>query len=270
MPIVPINASTNARYKGGNVLVLWATAMLKKYESGTWATFRQWKELGAMVRKGEKATHCVKWHEVRDKKRVDSEGKPLKVLIPLGFAVFNSEQVDGWTPPEPYKGDATPIEHADAFFNRVGARVTLGSNRAYYSPGSDGIWVPALQQYDDPADYYSILAHEHVHWTGHRSRNAREGITEFDGFGSEKYAKEELIAELGAAFLCAYLGISNQPREDHAQYLASWLKVLKTDAKALFTAASGAQKGVDYMIALGDPPDVEEEQTEMDAELVGV
>lgn len=234
----PVNASTGIGYRGGNHLVLGLTAAANGW-SGHWATYKQWQSLGAQVRRGEKSTHGVKWSTVEDKVTGDRK------LVPFTFSVFSAEQVDNWTAPERAALD-TPerIDEAEGFFARLGADVRHGGNRAAYSPVGDFIVLPELAQFDDAPAYYSTRAHESAHWTGHGSRLGREMSTKF---GSDAYAMEELVAELSAAFTCARLGLSMAPRPDHAAYLASWLKVLRADVSALFTAASKAQAASDWL-----------------------
>ena len=138
------------------------------------------------------------------------------------------------------------IEKADAFFQAINASVRHGGNRAYYAPDSDHIQMPPFQAFREGIAYYSTLAHEHTHWTAPTARCDRQLGKRF---GDNAYAAEELIAELGAAFTCAHLGLSTEPREDHAQYIQSWLKVLKAGTRAIFTAASKAQHATDWLIA---------------------
>jgi antirestriction protein ArdC len=161
--------------------------------------------------------------------------------------VFNAAQVDGYTP----KVDADiPCPNASRTlrrsFRRSGADLRHGGNQAFYAPATDHIQMPPFGAFAENVSYYSTLAHEHTHWTAPAARCDRQLGKRF---GDNAYAAEELIAELGAAFTCAHLGLSTEPREDHAQYLASWLKVLKADSKAIFTAASKAQHATDWMIA---------------------
>jgi len=137
------------------------------------------------------------------------------------------------------------IERADAFFQAIGANVRHGGNRAFYAPDSDHIQMPPFAAFGENVAYYSTLAHEHTHWTAKADRSDRQLGKRF---GDHAYSAEELIAELGAAFTCAHLGLSTEPREDHAQYINSWLKVLKADSRAIFTAASKAQHATDWMI----------------------
>jgi len=234
----PVNALTGKAYRGGNHLVFGMVAVARGW-SGHWATYKQWRELGGQVRRGEKATHGVKWSPIEDK----VTGEPR--MVPFCFSVFSAKQVDGWEAPAPVVRD-TPerIAGADAFFASIGADVRHGGNRAAYVPAGDYITLPDLAQFEQASAYYSTSAHEHAHWSGRGSRLARD----LSGrFGSDAYAAEELIAELSAAFTCARLGISATPRPDHAAYLASWLRVLRADSSALFHAASKAQAASDYL-----------------------
>jgi antirestriction protein ArdC len=137
------------------------------------------------------------------------------------------------------------IARADVFFTAIGATVRHGGNQAFYAPATDHIQMPPFAAFIDNVAYYSTLAHEHTHWTAHVARCDRQLGKRF---GDNQYAAEELIGELGAAFTCAHLGLSTEPREDHSQYIACWLKVLKADKRAIFTAASKAQQAADFMI----------------------
>jgi antirestriction protein ArdC len=169
-----------------------------------------------------------------------------RLLFTRGYSVFNAAQVDGYTP----KQDADVpmperIAHAEAFFQAIGADLRHGGNQAFYAPASDHIQMPPFAAFTENVSYYSTLAHEHTHWTAPAARCDRQLGKRF---GDNAYAAEELIAELGAAFTCAHLGLSTEPREDHAQYINSWLRVLKADSKAIFTAASKAQQACDWLI----------------------
>jgi antirestriction protein ArdC len=238
-----VNASTGAAYKGGNHLWFSMVADVNGWSS-TWATYKQWQAMGAQVRKGEKGTPGVKWSPVEDRRTGDTR------LVPFAFTVFNADQVDGFEAPAPAPLD-TPerIEAAEAFFAAVGADVHYGGARAYYAPVQDFIMLPALAQFTEAAAFYATSAHEHAHWTGHESRLNRDLASRF---GDERYAMEELVAELSAAFTCAHLGISQVLRPDHAAYIASWLKVFKSDPAAIFTAASKAQAATDHLVAAAE------------------
>jgi antirestriction protein ArdC len=169
-----------------------------------------------------------------------------RLLFTRGYSVFNAAQVDGYAP----KADAGAsmlerIEHAEAFFAGIGAHVRHGGNQAYYAPASDHIQMPPFQAFKEAVGYYSTLAHEHTHWTASAGRCGRQLGKRF---GDSAYAAEELIAELGAAFTCAHLGLSTEPRPDHAAYIDSWLRVLRADKRAIFTAASKAQQACDWLV----------------------
>ena len=246
----PINVTSRKFYRGINTLCLWAAAESKGYESGEWGTYKQWQERGGQVRKGEKSTTVVFWKFANDSTESQDDGEhsasSSRLLFTKGYAVFNSAQVDGYTPKtEPSMPMPERIERAETFFQSIGATVRHGGNRAYYAPDSDHIQMPPFQAFRESIGYYSTLAHEHTHWTATAARCDRQLGKRF---GDNAYAAEELIAELGAAFTCAHLGLSTEPREDHAQYLASWLKVLKADKRAIFTAASKAQQACDWLV----------------------
>ena len=245
--VMPINAVSKRAYRGINVIMLWACGQAAGYPAGIWATYKQWGELGAQVRKGEKAAPVVFWKMLDDDEADDQDEGDSKNarFVARAFHVFNAAQVDGFEAPAlPQLPEPERVDHAEAFFAAIGADIREGGNRAFYSPGSDYIQMPPFSAFRDPVAYYSTLAHEATHLTGHASRCARD----LKGrFGSEAGAAEELIAELGAAFLCADLALASEPRPDHAAYVSSWLKVLKNDKRAIFTAAAQAQKAADWM-----------------------
>jgi antirestriction protein ArdC len=247
----PINVTSKKPYRGINTVCLWAAAQAKGYERGEWATYQQWQERKAQVRKGEKATLVVFWKFAHDSAETDSgddsaSANSSRLLFTRGYSVFNAAQVDGYTPKGDPETDAPArIAHADEFFHAIGAEVRHGGNQAFYAPVSDHVQMPPYAAFRDAVSYYSTLAHEHTHWTASASRCDRQLGKRF---GDNAYAAEELIAELGAAFTCADLGLSTEPREDHAQYIQSWLRVLKADSKAIFTAASKAQQACDWLI----------------------
>jgi antirestriction protein ArdC len=245
----PINVTSHKPYRGINTVCLWAASESKGYESGEWATYQQWQQRGAQVRRGEKSTTIVFWKFSNGETQDEGEATTAsssRLLFTRGYSVFNAAQVDNYTPkvntdiPMPER-----IEHAEAFFSSVGALVRHGGNQAFYAPVSDHIQMPPFQAFRDSVSYYSTLAHEHTHWTATASRCDRQPGKRF---GDSAYATEELIAELGAAFACAHLGLSTEPRDDHAQYIQSWLRVLKADKRAIFTAASKAQQACDWLV----------------------
>ena len=247
----PINVASKKPYRGINTVCLWAAAQAKGYGRGEWATYQQWQDAGAQVRKGERAATVVFWKFAHEAAETQDDGAEApaersKLLFMRGYSVFNAAQVDSYTP----KVDADMpvlerIVHAEAFFHAIGADVRNGGNHAYYAPHSDHIQMPPFEAFDEKVAYFSTLAHEHTHWTAKAERCDRQLGKRF---GDNVYAAEELIAELGAAFACAHLRLSTEPRADHAQYINSWLQVLKADRRAIFTAASKAQQAADFMI----------------------
>ena len=247
-PVLPINAASGKPYRGVNTVVLWATAQAEAYPSAVWATYRQWTELGAQVRKGEKSSPVVFWkisdREQQEEAEDQEDGRRSRVFA-RGYSVFNAAQVDGYQAPAlPVLPEIERVAHAEAFFAATGLDIRHGGNRAFYRPAEDHIQMPPFEVFREAVAYYATLAHEATHATGHASRCARD----LKGrFGDEAYAAEELIAELGAAFLCADLALAPEPRPDHAAYVASWLKVLRGDKRAIFTAAANAQRAADWL-----------------------
>jgi antirestriction protein ArdC len=221
----PLNVSSKKPYRGINTVCLWAAAQAKGYERGEWATYQQWQDKGAQVRKGEKATTVVFWKFANNTESEDGEDSPKsgsRLLFTRGYSVFNAAQVDGYTSKaDPDMPMPERIERADAFFQAIGANVRHGGNRAFYAPDSDHIQMPPFGAFVESVAYYSTMAHEHTHWTAQASRCDRQLGKRF---GDNAYSVEEIIAELGAAFTCAHLGLSTEPREDHAQYINSWLQ----------------------------------------------
>jgi antirestriction protein ArdC len=239
-------------YQGINVLMLWAAALEQGFDCPIWLTYKQAAELGGQVRKGEKGSLVV-YADRFTRTEANDKGEDVETSIPFmkGYTVFNAQQIDNLPAhftarTEPQHGKPVePIEQAERFFAVTGANVQHGGNRAYYSPDRDMVQMPEIQSFQDAEGYYATLAHEMTHWTRHPSRLDRDlGRKRFADAG---YAMEELVAEIGAAFLCADLGITPETREDHAAYVASWLKVLKDDKRAIFTAASHAQRAVDHL-----------------------
>jgi antirestriction protein ArdC len=247
---MPHNVESGNCYRGINTLILWCAAEEHGYPTHQWGTYRQWQERGGQVRKGEKSSSIIFWKSTEyTKQNDDGQDETHKGMIARGYAVFNAAQVDGYTAPvRPVAPEVARIAQADAFFAATDAVIRHGGIRAFYSPSSDHVQMPEYASFRSPTLYYSVLAHEATHWTGSKARCDR---TFGARFGDDAYAVEELVAELGAAFLCCGpWELDSEPREDHAQYLASWLRVLKRDSKAIFTAASKAQKAADYLISL--------------------
>ena len=241
-------------YSGINILMLWAEAVSQGFGAPIWMTFRQATELGAHVKKGEKGSLVVYANAItRTEEGDNGEETEREIHFMKGYTVFNVEQIEEL--PEIYYAKpevkTTPVErisHAEAFFKATGADVRYRGDRAYYSNDGDYIQIPVIEAFRDAESFYATLAHESAHWTKHPSRLGREfGRKQW---GDEGYAREELVAELSSAFLCADLGITPEVRDDHASYIATWLTVLKNDKRAIFSAAAHAQKAVDYLHGL--------------------
>nr|WP_313665890.1 zincin-like metallopeptidase domain-containing protein [Brucella intermedia] len=244
----PVNAASARDYRGLNVITLWMLAEAKRYQSGTWATYQQWQEKGAQVRKGEKAASVFFWKNLTqdDEGQAEEEGSCAR-FVARAYSVFNADQVDGYTPAEtPKLSEAERIKQAERFFAAIPATVVHDRPSACYLPKADIIEMVDFSRLTSGKAYYSVLAHEVTHWTGAKTRLDRD----LSGrFGTDSYAIEELVAELGAAFIAAKLGLPGDPRKDHAPYIATWLEVLKNDSRAIFTAASKAQAAADYLAA---------------------
>jgi antirestriction protein ArdC len=255
---VPVNAVTHQPYHGMNVLFLSFEAQQRKWPN-QWASFQQWKEHGASVRKGEHGVPIVFYSPVQIQDvEEDAAGNKTFVLktIPVFrySTVFNIAQVDNPPPvPTPPTSLVNPIEKAEEFIQATKADIRYGGNRAYFSPAQDYIQIPKREAFTgtktiSPTEaFYSTLLHELCHWTGAKTRLNRDMNNRF---GDEAYAAEELVAGIGEAFACAELGITPELREDHVQYVASWLKILKEDKRAIFTASAAAARAVDYLETL--------------------
>jgi antirestriction protein ArdC len=252
-------------YKGINVVMLWSAAVTKGYACPLWLTFRQAMELGGHVRKGETGELIVFASRITRTETGDA-GEETEREIPFlkGYTVFNAEQCEGL--PAQYYAKAEPpalspmqrLEAADRFFAATGADIRHGGTRAYYAIGPDYVQMPPFETFRDAESYAATLAHETVHWTRHPSRLDRDfGRIRH---GDEGYAREELVAELGAAFLCADLAITPEVRDDHAAYIGSWITVLENDKRAIFSAAAHAQRAADYLH--GRQPQPVAQQTE--------
>lgn len=253
----PRNVSTSRSYRGLNIITLWMIAEAKQYRSGTWATYQQWAEKGAQVRKGEKSASVFFWKNLRESDEAQTESEEGRArFVARAYSVFNADQVDGYEAPiVPQLSEEERIAHAEEFFSKIPAQLAHGGNQACYAPGLDRVLMVPFNQFKTPTAYYSVLAHELTHWSGAKTRLDRD----LSGrFGSESYAVEELVAELGAAFIAGSLGLPSDPRADHAPYIATWLKVLKNDSRAIFTAASKAQAAADYLAGFSKPVGVEE------------
>lgn len=253
----PRNVATGKAYRGVNILALWASSYLAGYPEATWGTFKQWSDLGHHVRKGEKASIGVFWKQLDradEQPELESAGDGSTEgprWVARAFPLFNAAQIEGYTPPpQPERSPAERIDQAEEFFRALKADIRHGGGRAFYQQGDDYIQMPPFEVFQDPIAYYSTLAHEATHWSGHPSRLDRD----LKGrFGTESYAAEELVAELGAAFISADLQLAPNPRPENAAYIQSWLKVLKEDNRAIFAAAGQAQRAADFLHSLQVP-----------------
>ncbi len=244
-------------YRGINVLSLWMEAEANGYAAPIWITYKQAQELKAHVRKGERGSLVV-YASKTTRTEIDTvTGNETERDIPFlkGYTVFNVEQVEG-LPSQYYASipraldPVQRIASADTFFATTRATINHGGDRAYYNASQDFIQMPPFEAFKDAESYYATLAHEATHWTKHESRLNRDFGRK--RWGDEGYAMEELVAELGAAFLSSDLALAQTVRTDHADYIASWIKVLNGDKHAIFTASAHAQRAADFLIGLQD------------------
>lgn len=253
----PHNAVTKRPYSGVNTLLLWIAQSVNKWPTAGFLTFKQAAEAGGTVRKGEKGTHIVFVKPLTVKEKLEDGSEEDKSITMLkSYYVFNVAQCDGLpdrlTAPRKL---AEPISDPafDAWVKATGATIHFGGSRACYSPSHDSIDMPLRVAFRSPGHYAATMLHELGHWTGHDSRLKRE--LHKGRFGNPEYAAEELVAELCSAFLCAELGIDGEGQQ-HAAYMASWLKALKDDKRFIFTAASSAQKAANFLKEKASVPTV--------------
>ena len=250
---LPRNPVTKKLYRGINTLSLWMARQKAGFASSHWASYLQWKTLGAQVRQGEKGATIVFYKQMEDEEENDDNQNKARAVIRYSH-VFNGDQVDDWSKAEtPNVVNHTKFAKAVCFINSLNSDIRHGSDAAYYSPAQDRIFMPNQSAFRDTDSgsategYFAVLFHEHIHWVGHPSRVNRDLSGKF---GTSSYAMEELIAELGASFLCATLDISTYPRPDHAAYIANWLQVLKEHKSAIFVAASAASRASMFLKSL--------------------
>lgn len=246
------NLISKKAYRGINVFLLGALG----YGSPYWLTYKQAQQLGGCVKKGEKGTTVVFWKWL-DKKEEDDSGDLKQVKIPMlrYYTVFNVEQTEG-IPEEKIpaveeceENTIQPIEAAAALIDGMPQRPEIGhgGNRAFYSPSRDRVQLPNMEQFDMVEEYYCAAFHELAHATGHSSRLDRKEVTGCNPFSSEDYSKEELVAEMTAAYLCGVTGIEQSTLENSAAYIQGWLKQLKDDRKLVIHAAAAGQKAADFI-----------------------
>ena len=246
---------TGQPYKGINVLMLWDATLRHGFASPVWCTYNQAKAAGGQVKAGSKGSLVVYADRLtKTETGDDGEAGDRDIYFMKGYTVFNLDQVEGLAADRYRPAELPPAEPmeriagADRFFAQTGADVRHGGNRAYYSPATDFVQMPHFEAFCDAESHAATLAHELTHWTKHPARLDRDFGRQ--RFGDEGYAREELVAEIGSAFLCCDLGITPEIRDDHAAYLASWLRVLRDDKRAIFQAAAHAQRAADYLHSL--------------------
>lgn len=249
---LPKNARTGRSYSGVNILILWHHVVRAGFSTQTWLTYRQAQEMGGQVMKGERgvtACHADTFIPRAERERAEKDGEdPERVPFLKRFTLFNVEQCEG-LPDEAYAGavvlpEAEIVPQAERLIEATGADFRIGGTKAFYVPGEDYIRVPPQPAFFEQINYYRTCFHELGHWTGNARRCARDLS---HSFGSKRYAREELVAEMCAAFVCAGLNIT--PTVRHADYLGAWLEVLKEDNRAIFRAASQASKAADFILA---------------------
>lgn len=251
-PGLPRNALTARKYSGVNILILWGAAIERDFPSQSWLTFKQARDAGGCVRKGEQGTTVVyadRFTPEAEKEKARTTGEDAKTIAFLKrFTVFNVSQCEGLRPdlavdPAPLP-EREIVVQAEELIVASGVDFRVGGHRAFYVPSADFVQVPPQPAFFEQINFYRTCLHELTHATGHASRLDR-ALT--NSFGSKDYAREELIAEMGSAFLCASLGIV--PTVRHADYIGSWLDVLREDSRAIFRAAGAASKAADWLLS---------------------
>lgn len=250
---MPHNAGTGRHYSGINVLILWGAVIAGGFTSQRWLTYRQAQAAGGSVRRGEKGTvvcYADRFTPKGEEARARDEDREARAVAFLKrFTVFNVDQCeelpDAFTEATSMPGDETEMPPSvQSLIEASGAILRIGGDKAFYAPAEDYVAVPPQAAFHEPIDWYRTALHELGHWTGHSTRLDRD---QRGSFGSADYAREELVAEMASAFACASLGV--QPTVRHADYIGSWLAVLREDDKAIFRAASAAGKAADYLLA---------------------
>lgn len=251
---VPMNAATGRAYRGINICMLWAAAATMGSDDLRFMTFKQAKAAGGNVIKGSKGFKIFFFKKL-EIERENDKGDTIKAQIPMlrEFTVFHISQIDGLTKakqPQEIDLDAMP-EDINELAEAVDCELIISGDQAFYSPAYDRVNMPPIDSFKEQNGFRSVFYHELTHWTGHHTRMSRE----FGARGTDKYAREELVAELGAAFICAEFGIDYTT--NHAAYLQSWIKALKNDKRMIFQAASAAQKAVDWLRAAAIADDLQ-------------
>ena len=248
---LPFNPTTGKTYQGGNIMLLFMAAQAKGYSSNQWMGYNQGQEIGGQVREGEKSTLIIRSKPIYEKDPITKKDDPTKIkfIRTFGVRVFNADQFDGLPDhiANPEQIEPMPIPDVAVWAAEVlGANIKHGGNSACYIPSQDEIHMPEYAIFKTPEGYNGTLFHEVIHWTGAKARLDR---LKAGAFGSENYAREELVAEIGAAMLCAALG-HPYVVEHHASYVKSWLRAIKDDPKAVRKAAQDAAKAMQYVLDL--------------------
>lgn len=249
---LPYNAASNRAYSGINTLSLMLSAQARGFPRNGWMTYKQAQEIGAQVRKGAKAEHAIYWKQldVADNSPSAEPGTKKKIPLLRCFNVFNLAEIENLPAHLVAQPPAMPsdFDRAEKFCAATGAVIEHGSNQAAFIPSADKVTLPNPQQFKNSANYYATKLHELVHWSGAKSRLER---TFGKRFSDDAYAVEELVAEMGSAFLCAHLGIDGELQ--HPSYLAHWVRILREDNRAIFKASAEAAKAADYLRQFSEP-----------------
>jgi antirestriction protein ArdC len=244
---LPYNLKTTQPYRGINALWLWVAGRSRGFGSEAWLTYDQAKALGGNVRKNERGVHCFCFSI---KEEVDkATGEIIKYPFSNTFVLFNREQIDGKLSTKEEPIEFTPIEKAEALIEESMAVVVEGGDSAFYSRTKDFICVPKRTSFITVEAYYATVLHELTHWSGHANRLDRH--SKIKKYADMDYAFEELVAEMGSAFLCASLGIASD-LTSHASYIDGWLKILAQDKQAFFQAAALANRASKYLLSTID------------------
>ena len=244
---MPYNPTTGKAYRGGNRVILWIMSMTQGLEDTRWLTYKQAQTLGAQVRKGAKSVplRYVKFPNAEEAEQANTAQPWLNKPRTFFFNVFNAEDIDG-LPPPPVREEPTPverIERCEALLKASGAKIIYGSNQPYYSPRNDSIHLPHPERFVSPDAAAAVALHELAHWTGHETRLARDLTGKY---GSESYAREEMVAETASHIMGVELGVGHDPSQ-HAAYIKHWMKIAKEDPNFLYTAATAAEKVCDFV-----------------------
>ena len=240
---MPKNLVSKKEYRGINVFILAACS------GDEWfLTYKQAQSLGGNVKKGEKGIPVVFWNFVKHTEK--DTGKEKTIPFARYYTVFAASQCEGITVPAKSEKQNNPIENCEkAIANMPNKPAQVNGSMAFYTPSKDTVTMPLLSSFKDAASYYATAFHEYIHSTGHESRLNREGVANHAAFGKEDYSKEELVAELGSAFLCAETGISSDNLlENSVAYVQSWIRVLKNDPQFIISASSKARKSAEYIL----------------------